>query len=62
MLDDMHGAEFIERTIAERIGKKVEVGDHVGARARVAVESDGTGIFVDSTTDVKDALGHSLRV
>jgi hypothetical protein len=58
MLDHMDRAQFVERLVAKGVRKQVEIGNYVGARAGVAVESDGTGILVDSTADVEDSLGH----
>src|SRR5579872_4025577 len=56
MLDDMDGAHARERIVAKRIRKAVEIADDVGAAARIPVDADGAGIFVDAAADVQRAL------
>ena len=58
VLDHMDGPQRVEGLVAKRIREMVEIRDHVRACTGVAVKSDGAGVFVDSTADVEDALGH----
>src|SRR5277367_4520798 len=53
VLDHVDGAQLVERVIAERIGKAIEVDKNVGAGARVAIDSDRTRVLVDSAADVE---------
>ena len=64
MLDDMDGAQRRERVVAKGIREAVEIADHVGAAARIAVDADGARIFVDAAADVERACaarGRRLR-
>ncbi len=60
VLDDMDGAEGVEGVVAEGIREMVEVAQHVGAAARIAVDADSAGIFVDTAADVERRLGADL--
>ncbi len=57
MLNYMHGAERGKRVVAERVRKTVEVADDVGTAARVAIDTDCSGIFIDAAANVERALG-----
>ena len=58
MFDHMDGAKLVEAIVNKGVREQVEVRNHVRAGARIAVKADGAGMLVDSTADVKDALGH----
>ncbi|SRR5689334_2919700 len=55
MLDHMNGLQFIEDRVAERVGKTVEVAEHIGTGGRVAVDANGPWEFVDAAADVEYA-------
>src|SRR5579862_997021 len=60
VLDDVDRAECVEGVVAERVRKTVEVAQHVGATARIAIDADGAGILVDAAAHVEgrpDASG-----
>src|SRR6185437_2079621 len=47
VLDHVDGCKAIEGTIGERIGKAVEVGNHVGAAGGIPVEPNGSWLLVN---------------
>ena len=53
MLDDVNGPKRLEGIIAERIRESIEVADDIGARARIPIDSDSAGVFVDAAADVE---------
>jgi hypothetical protein len=52
MFDDMDGAYFAEAIIAKREGNVIQVGDDIGARVRISIKADSTGILVDAAADI----------
>ena len=62
MLDDVNRPDFVERIVAERIGKMIEFAQNIRLDARNAIDSDRAWIFVDAAADVEHAwrkVGHS---
>src|ERR1700730_11954305 len=55
VLDHVDGAERVKGTVAERIGKAVEVAQDIGARSRIAVDPDSPRKLIDAAADVKRA-------
>src|SRR5208282_5808622 len=59
VLDDVHGAQGLEGTVAERVGEPVQVAQNVGAATGIAIDADRARIFVDATADVESPCrGH----
>jgi len=54
VLDDVNGADLSKRVFAEREREMVEIGENVGPGVRVAIDTDGSRIFVDPAADVED--------
>src|SRR5208283_671417 len=53
MLDHVYGAYGIERVIAEGIREMVQLAEHVGLGARIAVDPDGSWELVDAAAHVE---------
>src|SRR5262245_50146525 len=57
MLDHMDGLQPIEGGIGERVRIAVQIADHVRPAGRIAVNPNGVGQLVDSTSDVQNSHG-----
>jgi hypothetical protein len=57
MLNDMDGAQHVEGAITKGVREAVEVTDNVGVGITIQVDSNCSGIFVNSTPDIKNARG-----
>ena len=55
MLDHVNGAYLVERAVAERIWKAVQVAQDICARVRIAVDPDRPRIFVDAAPHIEHA-------
>src|SRR5579884_2743125 len=55
VFDDVNRPQQIEGIIFKRVGKPVEIANHVGLGARVDVDADGAWILVDPAADVKNS-------
>src|SRR5450755_1499564 len=53
VLDGVDGRQPVERTVGERVGKAVEVRQHVGTAGGIAVDSDGAGLLVNPAAHVQ---------
>ena len=54
VLDDMNSPNLAECAIAKRKRIVVQVGYHICARVRIAVEANRARIFIDPAADVED--------
>ena len=52
VLDHMDRGQPVERTVGERVGKAIEVGQDVGAAVGIPVEPNGSGLLVNPAADV----------
>ena len=57
MFDHLIADDQIELVVGERIGHAVEIVDHVGVGARVAVEAHSAGRLVLAAADVENLHG-----
>jgi hypothetical protein len=46
-----------KRTIAQGIGKTIEIRNHIGASASATVEPDGTRIFINPAAYIQNWQG-----
>ena len=60
VFDHVNGAHMIERSVAERVRKMVNVYKHIGRSSRDAIDTYRTGILVYPATDVEDAWSRSF--
>ena len=49
----MDRLELVERRVPERVGKAVQIADHIGAAGRVAVDANRAREFVDAAANVE---------
>lgn len=61
MLDQMYGANLSEGVVVEGEREVIEVGDDVGARVEVAINSDRAGVLVYSATYIEDQASRIRR-
>ena len=57
VLDDMRCADFAERIAFDRPWEMVEVSDNIRLSTRVAVDSDGAGVLINTAAYVQDWQG-----
>jgi hypothetical protein len=53
VLDDVNRPDFPERTIAQWEWKLIEIRDNVGARVRIAIETDRARILVNAAPNIE---------
>jgi hypothetical protein len=53
VLDDVDGAQLVERIVGERIGDVIQDAEHIGMAVGIAIDADRAGVLIDPTADVK---------
>src|ERR1017187_1170404 len=55
VLDYVNAGQAVEGVGSERVGKAVQIGQHVGVAGGIAVEPDGSSLLMNPAADIEDA-------
>lgn len=53
VFDHVNGPHLAKRAVGEGKGILIEIGDHIGASVRVAIDANCPGIFVDPAPNIQ---------
>ena len=54
VFNDVCGADFLERVVAEREREAVQIRYNVGVGVEITIETNGTRILLDAAADIKN--------